>query len=164
MADEKEQKAEEGGRKSKLLPMILGIVVVVGAAVGVVALTAPPAAEEAPKKVDLDSLPGIQWEDKLEWTFNPRSRRHVAKISIVFEYKAEDPLAAANAISKGMSKAKSDVRLLCMSKSVEELGSAEGAMELKLEIQQALNEAFFPKDSGVKAKVSDVFFDDYLIK
>ncbi len=164
MAEEKEKTPEEGGGKSKTLPLLLGIVLVVGAAVGVVAMTSPPAKQEGSAPLDLDSLPGTQWEEKLSWTFNPSSQRHVTKISIVFEYKAEDPLKATAAIQKGMYKAKSDIRLLCMSKTIEDLSTAEGAMQLKLEIQNALNQAFFPEDAKVNAKVSDVFFDEYLIK
>ncbi|GEM_PF-2639013 len=165
MADEKEKKDEqEGGRKSKLLPIFLGMILVVGGAVGVVAMTAPQKPKEEKKEVDLDSFPPKVWPEKLSWTFNPGTRRNVAKIGISFEYKAEDDIKTQGVIVEALPKARSRIQILLLGKSVDELTGGDNALQLKLEMRDILNETFFPNSEEAHAKVSDVYFDEYLIK
>ncbi len=165
MADDKEKKeGEEGGGKSKMLPILLGVILVVGGAVGVVAMTAPQKPKEAKKEIDLDSFPAKVWPEKLSWTFNPGTRRNVAKIGISFEYKAEDDLKTQGVILEALPKARSRIQILLLGKKVDELTGGDNALQLKLEMRDILNETFFPNAEDAHAKVSDVYFDEYLIK
>ena len=168
MADEK-QEAQEEKPKSKLVPILLGVILVVGGAVATVAMTSPPA-EEKPVEVDLDSLKAIRYDEEIGKTFSVGGgQQDMAKIKAVFDYKAEDPLKATAAIQEGWAKAQDALSELMLGKTAADLHGKAGFIQLKAELKNLLNDAFFPEPEGededaVKGKVSDVYITEFLVK
>lgn len=160
--DEAAAAAEAPKKKGKLVPILIGVVLVVGGAVATVALTSPAKDTEV-KKVDLNTLKPTRYEKQLEWSFNLRggSGQGMGRLKISFDFKAEDPAAAQPLIGKGWDKALSDVRLLLFSKARDDFKNRSGMEQLKLEVAQLLEQSFFPEGEGL---VSDVYFLEWIVQ
>ncbi len=179
MADAKEE--QEPKKKGKLVPVLIGVVVVVGAAIGVVAVTAPPASEVEEVEVDLDTLPSQRCEEPFDLTFNlaGSGARGVGRLKFAFDYKAEDPIAAKEAVKLGRAKAQGELMILLLGKTRAQLGSPEGVITAKHEIQAILQRAFFPEQDdkakgkakskangkpAVRGKITDVYLTELLFQ
>lgn len=163
MADEKETAvAEEPKTKGKFIPILIGVILVVGGAIGTVAVTSPPGDEEV-VEVDLETLPPQRCDKQLDWSFNLRggSGQGMGRLKISFDYKAEDPLVAAPLIERGMDKAKSDVRMLLFGKERDDFKDVAGLTQLRMEISKHLEEAFFPDGDGI---VSEVYILEFIFQ
>lgn len=164
MAEEKEAttEGEEPKKKGKLFPILLGVILVVGAAVGTVAMMSPPPDEE-PEEIKLEDLEAKRHDKQLDWSFNLRSAQGQAmgRLKISFDYKAEDPLVAAPLIEKGWDKAKSDVRKLLFGKKRSDFDASGALTQLSVELAKALESAFFPDGEGL---VSEVFILDFIVQ
>lgn len=166
MADNKEAGDKKGSSgKNKMLPMIIGAVVVIAMAAGVVVMTAPSGNGGSDAKPDLHALEPHMWEEEISVTFNPMANRtgHCV-VSYRFEYKA----LASHPVSNGesfddrlLNKAKAQLLILLKDKSPADLKGSEGAIQLKNEIRDIYSEALFEKDEGL---VSDVFITQLLFK
>ena len=158
MAEDKPDTQAEGHgapKPGRLVPVLLGAILVVGGAIGVVALTAPKG-DHGVKKVDLDSLEAVRYDDRFDWTFNLAGKgpRGMGRLKVSFDYKAADRATAQKMIQRGWDKARSEIQILLLAKSKDDLSSPAGAIQLKQEILERLGLAFFPSSQG---KISDVY-------
>lgn len=167
MADEKETEATEGEevkKKGKLFPILIGVILVVGAAVGSVAMMSPPPDEE-PEEVKIEDFEAKRYDKQLDWAFNLRSAtgQAMGRLKISFDYKAEDPLMAMPKIEKGWDKAKSYVRKLLFRKKASDFkGDVVAPLDqLSIELKKILTNAFFPDEDGM---VSEVFILDFIMQ
>lgn len=164
MAEKNEGGDKQGsGDKNRMIPMIIGAVLVIGLAAGVVVMTAPGGDGSEPK-VDLDALEPHMWEEEISVTFNPKAKRtgH-CKVSYRLEYKA---LPSHASLGEGfparlLNKAKAELLILLKDKSPDDLNGGEGAIQLKNEIREIYSKALFEKDDGM---ISDVFITELLFK
>ncbi len=164
MAKKKETDGEElveEKKRSPLIPVILGAVLVIGASAGVVVMTAPPAPEQEEEVLDYATLPSKQWAMSLSETFNPlNSKNSICKLSYWFEYKApDDPLLEQQVIQPNLRKAQSEILIFLKGMTKEDLEGSSGAQHIRKKIKQLLNESIFPSGKGI---VSDVFIKDLL--
>lgn len=155
------EEAVEETKKSRLVPVILGAVLVIGASAGVVVMTAPPPPEQEEQEVDYSSLPAKQWERSLSETFNPlNSKNSICKLSYYFEYKApDDPLLEQKVIEPNLRKAQSEILIFLKGMTKEDLEGSSGAQHIRKKLRQLLNESVFPNGDGI---ISDVFIKDLL--
>ncbi len=168
MADKAEKKTEdsaEGKKKGKLIPILLGIFLVVGAAIGTVAVVLPPSEEEAEEEVavepldartpdgEADLFPAKKFvpdtPNALRWTFTPNtadmSRKGVLRIS--FRYRTREPephLKTLATIADNLDEMRNAVRLLLADKSPSDLAGKRGLEALSNGLLGILNEKIFP--------------------
>ena len=166
MADDK-QEPQEDKPKSKLVPILLGVILVVGGAVATVAMTSPPA-EEEPVEVDIEKLAPTRYAEQFEKTFTlGGGQQDMAKFTISFDYKAEDVLKATELIQRGWVKAEDALSELMLGKSGADINSKAGFVQLKAELKELLNEAFFgvaEDEEPIKAMVCDVYIPKFIIR
>ncbi|MFQ5504312.1 MAG: hypothetical protein ACE5F1_05865 [Planctomycetota bacterium] len=159
MAEESGEKNVAGsGGKSKLTGLLIGAVLVIVGAAGVVVMTAP-GKREPEMKIDLDALEPEVYAPTFEWTFNPRGGTQICKLKIGFEYKAVLRTDAERMIALYEKRAIGRVRDLLQTKTIQEL--KESTLEVKIQIQDTLNEAFFSK---IDAKISETYILEMLFQ
>lgn len=173
MAEEKEKAegAEAPAKKSKMVPILLGVVLVVGAAIGTVAFVLPKK-QEVVKVPSIDEFTAIQYPQKIKWTWNLSSKgmTRMGVLGINFEYRTRDPLLASQAIERNYSRMYGEVRVMLADKSPEDVEGGAGLRQLKLELLDILDRSLFPEneetedETKIQSKVSDVFILELLVK
>lgn len=147
MADEKEKKDDEGGKKSPLMPIILvGVGAALGGA-GVVMMNPKPAHEKhAPKPREIVDV--LHSED-YSITFNPRDgRQRVVRTRITFRYVVDKELATAavKKVENGFEDARADISTYLRRQSWDELQDVSLDAVRKNQIKRILQRNFFPGD------------------
>lgn len=164
-------KAKEGDKqaapKKKGLPPIIMIAVgaIVGGA-GVVFFSPKPkpVVHEAPKEPEYEE---VQFEDKMTFSFNPRSERGrgQGKLSFFFVIKMKkdpkDEEKVKHLVKDGWERARSRVFEILTTQSVTGLQSSEGKLQLRRLITDELSVTFFRKGEAV---VTTIYWDEFFIQ
>ena len=165
MAENQEDKAPESGEEKKggkMLPILLGVILVVGAAVGTVAFVLPPSGEPE------EAVPITDFEDqmslpmKVSWTLGPKIGQ--IEFRYVFRVRTEAQQAVERTMDSKRDRLKAAVLSYLSDKTATQVGGPRG---LALTLVPIVERSLFPDDADElneakkNVQVSEVLILDY---
>lgn len=164
MSENQEEKPQEAAeeKKSKLLPILFGVLLVVGAAVGTVAFVLPPKeAEQAPPPIS--EFQQVLHPEK--WSVRWPVESKIGQIEFKFMYRTRDPLWAEKTIADRSDMLVAKVLRHLSERTAQEVGGLTG---LTSALRTVVEDAVFPEakealnESEKMAIVSDILILNYL--
>ncbi len=162
MADKKEKEVQEGkkgGKKKLLLFLIIGLVLLGGVGSGayffLFAKNSPPPEEEAPPEPPKPQVgPFLQLDPFIVNLADPTGRRYL-RAKITLEFKDDQTYQQANERIPQINDA---IIMVLSSKTVEEVLSPEGKLELRMELIRKLNELLGPN------AIRNIYFTQFVVQ
>ena len=160
MAKEKDQGAEEkkGGKKKFLLLIIIGVVLLAGAGGGayffLFAKSEPPPEEKPEEPPEPEVGPFLQLDPFIVNLADPTGHRYL-RAKITLEFRNDEAYQQANTRIPQINDA---IIMVLSSKTVEEVLSPEGKMELRLELIRKLN------DLLGEESVKNIYFTQFVVQ
>ncbi len=159
---EKEKKAKEGeekkGGKKFLLLIIIGVVLLAGVGGGayffLFAKSSPPPEEEPQKPPEPEVGPFLQLDPFIVNLADPTGHRYL-RAKITLEFKNNEAFQKANERIPQINDA---IIMVLSSKTVEEMLSPEGKLELRLELIRKLNDLLGPDT------VKNIYFTQFVVQ
>ncbi len=162
MADKKEKEVQEGkkdGKKKLLLFLIIGLVLLGGVGSGayffLFAKNSPPPEEEAPPEPPKPQVgPFLQLDPFIVNLADPTGRRYL-RVKITLEFRDDQAYQQANERIPQINDA---IIMVLSSKTVEEVLSPEGKLELRMELIRKLNELLGPN------AIRNIYFTQFVVQ
>ncbi len=155
---EKQEKTKKGGKKFLLL-IIIGVVLLVGVGGGayffLFAKSTPPPEEQQPQKPPEPEVgPFLQLDPFIVNLADPTGHRYL-RAKITLEFRDDEAYQKANERVPQINDA---IIMVLSSKTVEEVLSPEGKMELRIELIRKLNELLGPNS------IKNIFFTQFVVQ
>ena len=155
---EKQKKTKKGGKKFLLL-IIIGVVLLVGVGGGayffLFAKSTPPPEEQQPQKPPEPEVgPFLQLDPFIVNLADPTGHRYL-RAKITLEFRDDEAYQKANERVPQINDA---IIMVLSSKTVEEVLSPEGKMELRIELIRKLNELLGPNS------IKNIFFTQFVVQ
>ncbi len=162
MADKKEKETQEekkGGKKKLLLLLIIGLVLLGGVGSGayffLFAKNSPPPEEEAPPEPPKPQVgPFLQLDPFIVNLADPTGHRYL-RAKITLEFRDDQAYQQANERIPQINDA---IIMVLSSKTVEEVLSPEGKLELRMELIRKLNELLGPN------AIRNIYFTQFVVQ
>ncbi len=162
MADKKEKEVQEGkkdGKKKLFLFLIIGLVLLGGVGSGayffLFAKNSPPPEEEAPPEPPKPQVgPFLQLDPFIVNLADPTGRRYL-RAKITLEFRDDQAYQQANERIPQINDA---IIMVLSSKTVEEVLSPEGKLELRMELIRKLNELLGPN------AIRNIYFTQFVVQ
>ena len=157
--EKKEKEEKKGGKKKLILFILIGLVILAGAGAGayffLFAKSAPPPEEEQPQKEPEPKVgPFLQLDPFIVNLADPTGHRYL-RAKITLELADEQALQQANERIPQINDA---IIMVLSSKTVEEVLSPEGKLELRLELIRKLNDLLGPNT------VKNIYFTQFVVQ
>ena len=155
---EKQEKTKKGGKKFLLL-IIIGVILLVGVGGGayffLFAKSTPPPEEQQPQKPPEPEVgPFLQLDPFIVNLADPTGHRYL-RAKITLEFRDDEAYQKANERVPQINDA---IIMVLSSKTVEEVLSPEGKMELRIELIRKLNELLGPNS------IKNIFFTQFVVQ
>ena len=156
---EKKEKEEKKGGKKLILFILIGLVILAGAGAGayffLFAKSAPPPEEEEPQKEPEPQVgPFLQLDPFIVNLADPTGHRYL-RAKITLELADDKALQRTNERIPQINDA---IIMVLSSKTVEEVLSPEGKLELRLELIRKLNDLLGPNT------VKNIYFTQFVVQ
>ena len=156
---EKKEKEEKKGGKKLILFILIGLVILAGAGAGayffLFAKSTPPPEEEEPQKEPEPQVgPFLQLDPFIVNLADPTGHRYL-RAKITLELADDKALQRTNERIPQINDA---IIMVLSSKTVEEVLSPEGKLELRLELIRKLNDLLGPNT------VKNIYFTQFVVQ